>query len=451
MNNDSLSVINENRNKNVFVKSFKKIRNSDEYSNTIHLSLDMTNGRIISKVDSSSNSINDLTVSNIGSKYLEYIIRKNINHKSFLVISDNNLDMKIFPQIFASSLKANNINVFFLAGNDSINLATSFSNIDDSYGGMISFSSYRQQPNIISINFFNNDGSLLSQIDSTLFNESETSFNDSKFNSKVYDEDINILNALDINKYISTLPEAKDLSNLVVSINNSYKMHPEVLNNFFSRNNIKYIISKNSKPNNNKNIKKAIFSSIRNRSDVAISFFPNNNSFEIAIKHKKQYMFYDLNDLVAIYLYYQIKYLNNNPEYFRDKYIVKNISTSDLISIIAKKNNIAVKEYKSFSSQLSENNDLSSGMILATNGTNYLITNDQVNYISDPLHNLQLFLEMISFFKNLNKTLYDVMLEISVEYGIFRHTINKQNMNYVAARKFFNIMSKTERFNNQKI
>ncbi|MGL5308697.1 MAG: lysylphosphatidylglycerol synthase transmembrane domain-containing protein [Metamycoplasmataceae bacterium] len=451
MNNDSLSVINENKHKNVLVKSFKKIRNLDEYSNTIHLSLDMTNGRIISKVDSSSNSINDLTVSNIGSKYIEYIIRKNITHKSFLVISDNNLDMKVFSQVFASSLKANNINVFFLAGNDSINLATSFSNIDDSYGGMISFSSYRQQPNIISINFFNNDGSLLSQIDSSLFNESEVLFKDSKFNSKVYDEEIDILNNLDINKYISTLPETKDLSNLVVSINNSYKMSSEVLNNFFSRNNIKYIISKNSKPNNNKNIKKAIFSSIRNRSDVAISFFPNNNSFEIAIKHKKQYMFYDLNDLVAMYLYYQIKYLNNNPEYFHDKYIVKNISTSDLISIIAKKNKIAVKEYKSFSSQLSENNDLSSGMILATNGTNYLITNDQVNYISDPLHNLQLFLEMISFFKNLDKTLYDVMLEISIEYGIFRHTINKQNMNYVAARKFFNIMSKTERFNNQKI
>ncbi|MGL4252129.1 MAG: lysylphosphatidylglycerol synthase domain-containing protein [Metamycoplasmataceae bacterium] len=451
MNNDSLSVIKENKSKNVFVKSYKKIRNTNEYSNKIHLSLDMTNGRIISKIDHSSNAINDLTVTNIGDKYISYITTKNINHKNFLVISDNNWDIKVYSQVFASSLKSQNINVYFLSNNDSINLATSYFNIDESFGGMISFSSYRQQPNILSINFFNNDGSLFSDLDSSLFNESANVLRPSELNSKVYDEQIDMLPSIDINKYLSTLPEAKDLSNIVVSINNSYKMDDNLLNNFFSRNNIKYVASKNSKPSDNKNIKKAIFSSIRNRSDIALSFLPNNNSFEIAIKHKKQYMFYDLNDLSAMYLYYQIKYKNNNSEEFKDKYIVKNISTSDLISIIAKKNKIVVKEYKFFSSMLSENKDLESEMILATNGTNYFLSKGQNNYISDPLYNLQLLLEMISFFKNLNKTLYDVMLEISMEYGIFRHSINKQNMDYVAAQKFFNIMLKTMKFNDQKI
>ncbi|MGL5733081.1 MAG: lysylphosphatidylglycerol synthase domain-containing protein, partial [Metamycoplasmataceae bacterium] len=416
-----------------------------------HLSLDMTNGRIISKIDQSSNSFNDLTITNIGEKYISYITTKNISHKNFLVISDNNLDMKIYSQVFASSLKANNINVYFLSNNEAINLATSFSSTDESFGGMIAFSSYRQQHDLLSINFFNNDGSLLSHLDSELFNVSNTTFKTSEFNSKVYDEAIDMLYPIDINKYLSTLPEAKDLSNIIVSINNSYKMNDELLANFFSRNNIKYIISKNSKTSDNKNIKKAIFSSIRNGSDIALSFLPNNNSFEIAIKHKKQHIFYDLNDLSAMYLYYQIKYINKDPEYYKDKYIVKNISTSDLISIIAKKSKIVVKEYKFFSSMLSENKDLESNMILATNGTNYFITNGQKNYVSDPIRNLQSLLEMISFFKNINKTLYDVMLEISMEYGIFRHSLNKQNMDFVAARKFFNIMSKTKRFNDQKI
>ncbi|MGL5643642.1 MAG: hypothetical protein ACRCW3_02610, partial [Metamycoplasmataceae bacterium] len=255
MNNDSLSVINENKSKNVFVKSYKKIRNTNEYSNKIHLSLDMTNGRIISKIDHSSNAINDLTVTNIGDKYISYITTKNINHKNFLVISDNNWDIKVYSQVFASSLKSQNINVYFLSNNDSINLATSYFNIDESFGGMISFSSYRQQPNILSINFFNNDGSLFSDLDSSLFNESANVLRPSELNSKVYDEQIDMLPSIDINKYLSTLPEAKDLSNIVVSINNSYKMDDNLLNNFFSRNNIKYVASKNSKPSDNKNIK----------------------------------------------------------------------------------------------------------------------------------------------------------------------------------------------------
>ncbi|MGL5617821.1 MAG: lysylphosphatidylglycerol synthase transmembrane domain-containing protein [Metamycoplasmataceae bacterium] len=451
MNNDSLSVINENKTKNVFVNSFKKIRNSDEYSNKIHLSLNMINGRIISKIDHGSNSINDLTFSNIIGKYIAYITYKNISHKNFLIISDKNLDIKVYSQLFASFLKDNNINVYFPSNNDSINIATSFANIDASFGGVISFTSYRQQSDLISINFFNNDGSLLSNLDSSLFNESVSTSKTSECNLNIYDESIEILHPLDTNNYLSTLPNSKDLSNIIISLNNSYKMSEELLDNFFSKNNIKYITSKNSKPSNNKNIKKAILNSIRKRSDIALSFLQDNNSFEIAIKHKKQYIFYDLNDLAAMYLYYQIKYINNDPEYFKNKYIVKNISTSDLISIIAKKNKITVKEYKFFSSMLSENKDLESGMILATNGTNYFITNGQINYISDPLYNLQLILEMISFFKGMNKTLYDVMLEISIEYGIFRHSTNKQNMDYVTARKFFNIMSKTRRFNGQKI
>lgn len=449
MNNDSLGEISENNNKNIFIKSLKKIRNINEYSDKVLLSLNMTNGKIISKIDLSSESINELTISNIGDKYISYIISKNLRNKTFLVISDNNFDVKVFSQIFASSLKANDVKVFFLLGNDSINLATSFSNIDDSFGGVISFSSYRSQKDILSISFFNNDGSLISNNDSSLFNQNI--LKTSELNLRAYDEQIDVLNSFDIHKYISKLPSPQDLSNIVVSINNSYNISDSILDAFFSRNKIKYIQTKTNKPNNNKNIKKAIFSSIKNKSDVALSFLPDNNSFEIAIKHKKQHIFYDLSDLSAMYLYYQIKYLGNNPEYFRDKYIVKNISASDLVSIIAKKNKIEVKEYENFSSMLSHNKDLESRMILATNGTNYFISNGQDNYISDPLRNAHLFFEMISFFKSIQKTLYDVMLEISSEYGIFRHSSHKQNMDDITARKFFNIMSKNMTFDNQKI
>ncbi|MGL6125267.1 MAG: lysylphosphatidylglycerol synthase transmembrane domain-containing protein [Metamycoplasmataceae bacterium] len=448
MNNDSLSEINEN-NSNVFFKSLKKIRNSNEYSDKVHLSLNMVNGRIISKIDISSSCINDLTISNIGDKYISYITSKKISNKKFLVISDNNLDAKVFSQVFASSLKKNNIKVFFPLGNESMNLATSFSLIDNSFAGIISFSSYRMQKEILSVNFFENNGSLISNNDSKLFNKN--TLETAELNLKAYDEKIDMLEKFDTNKYISNLPNAKDLSNITVSINNSYNLNDDLLDVFFSRNKIKYTVSKVRSPSNNKNIKKAIFTSIKNRSDVALSFLSSNNSFEIAIKHKNQHIFYDLNDLSAIYLYYQLKYLNNNPEYFKDKYIVKNISASDLVQVIAQKNKIKVKEYKNFSSMLSENKDLESNMILATNGTNFFISNNQSNYISDPLRNMQLFLEMISFFKSKKKTLYDVMLEISLEYGIFRHSVNKQNMDIVTARKIFNIISKTMTFDGQKI
>lgn len=449
MNNDSPSEINENISDNVFLKSWKKITNSSEYSNKVYSSLDMINGKIVSKIDSSSESINDLTISNIGDKYSSYINSKKMNDNLFLVISDENDDAKVFSQIFASSLKSNNIKVFFLSHNESINLATSFSTINKSFGGVIAFSLSNSRKDILLINFFNNDGSLLSNYDSAMFNEyiAQTS----ELNLRAYDEQIEMLQPFDIDQYMSRLPEAQNLSNISVSINNSYNVSNEIVKTFFERNQIKYNQSNTRKPTKNKNIKKAIFNSIKNKSDVALSFLPGNNAFEIAIRHKKQYFFYDLNDLSAIYLYYQIKYLNKDANHFKDKYIVKNISASDLVSIIAKKNKILVKEYENFYSMLSLNKDLESQMILATNGTNYFISEGQSNYISDPIHNSQLFLEMISYFKNIKKSLYDIMLEISLEYGIFRHSSNKQNMDDVTSRKFFNIMSKTMKFDGQKI
>ena len=450
MNNDTLPKINvNNTDVNVILKSLQKITNSKDKLNVVDSSLEMINGKIISEINNSSGSINDLTISNIGDQYVFFLKEQKIENKSFLVVSDGNFDAKVFSQIFASYLKAYNIKVFFTPINETSNLGANFSNLDESFGGMISFSLHRFQKNFLSISFLNENGAFLSQSQSELFNYNSNNTLD--LNLRVYDEKIDLLPLFDVDKYISTLPLEQDLSNLEISINNSYNMNPEIIQKFFHRNKIKYAETKNSNPNKNKNIKKAIFSSIRRKHDVALSLFPGNNYFEIAVRHKKQYKFFNMNDLTAIYLYYQTKYLQTDKDYWQDKYIVGNISTSDLISEIAKKNNIKMKEYQVFYSEIYVNKDLDANMLFATNGTNYFISSGQKNYISDPFYNLQIFLEMISFFKSQNKSLYDIMVEIIAEYGVFRHSINEQIIDDATVRKFFNILSKDMKLADQKI
>ena len=450
MNNDTLPKINvNNTDVNVILKSLQKITNSKEKISTVDSSLEMINGKIISEINNSSSSINDLTVSNIGDQYVFFLKEQNIEDKSFLVVSDGNFDAKVFSQVFASYLKVYNIKVFFTSINETSNFGANFSNMNESFGGMICFSLHRFKKNFLSISFLNENGAFLSQNQSDLFNRNSTNTLD--LNLRVYDEKIDLLPLFDVDNYISTLPLEQNLSNLEISINNSYNMNSEIIHKFFNRNQIKYVETKNSNPNTNKNIKKAIFSSIRKKHDVAISLFSGNNYFEMAVRHKKQYKFFNMNDLSAIYLYYQTKYLQKDKDYWQDKYIVSNISTSDLVSEMAKKNKIKMKEYQIFYSEIYTNKDLDSKMLFATNGTNYFISEGQKNYISDPFYNLQIFLEMISFFKSQNKSLYDIMVEIIAEYGVFRHSINEQIIDDATARKFFNILSKDMKLADQKI
>jgi phosphomannomutase len=450
MNNDPIRKINVNNNDvNVILKSLQNIGTTKEHVSEIDSSLNMISGKIISKINTDSGFINDLTISNIGDQYLRFLQRHNIEQKSFLVVSDGNFDARVFSQVFASYLKANNVKVFFTPINQISNFGANFSNLDKTFGGMIAFSLHRSHKDILSISFFNDRGALLSKEQSSSFNDNM--FNTIDLNMKVYDEKIDVLPSLDIDKYLDRLPQSKSLSNISISINNSYNMNSKIIEKFFDKNKITYSENKSSKPNSNKNIKKAMLSSMRRKDDVAISLLPGNNYFEMALRHKKQYKFFNLNDLSAVYLYYQTKYLKSNNKSLEERFIVTDISTSELVLVMAKKNKIQIKEHQTFYSDIYSNGDLDKNMLFATNGTNYFISKGQKNYISDPIYNLQIFLQMISFFKERGKTLYDIMGEITTEYGIFRHSTYEEKIDDVTVRKFFNITSKEMKLAGQKI
>lgn len=434
--------------KNIFFKSVKNFTNSMSSANLHSSSLEIINGRIISKIDNDSDFINELTVSNIGDKFVSYLKSMKLNNKKVLVASDGNLDSRVFSQIFSSSLKSNNIKVFLNINNESNNFATSFSNVDSTFSGMVFFSKHKEKKNFLLISFFDHNGSLMSSENSANFNDNITKTMD--LNLKAYDEKIDIIEPSN-EKYLLTLGDAQDLSNISVSMNSSYNMNPKIINLFFSNFNVKHNISMTVKPNANKNIKKAIFNSIKNKDDVAVSLLQDNNTFELAVKHKNQYKYLSLNDLVAIYLHYKIKYDNFELEKIQNKYIVMSGSSGKLVSIIAKNNNIKVVEYNDFYSELSNNNDLLSGSLLATNGKNYLVTKGQKNYISDPMYNLKLILKMISFFKKENKSLYDILVEINMTYGIYRHSVNEQYIDDLTARKLFHILASEMKFADKKI
>lgn len=453
MNNnsfDNVKKINTNdKDSNIFSLPGKKDKKLNNINDFEEYSLDVINGKILSKIDSNSNFINELTVSNIAYNYVKYLVDQNLKNKNILVTSDANFDATVFSQVFASALIANNINVFFSPNNQPINASLGFSQMDESFGGMVTFCISNIKKNILLISFFDTDGSLLSHEKSISFNGYIS--NTEELSLEIYDKKIETLKTIDIDKYFSSFPTAKDLSNIKVSINNSYEMNGEVLSYFFKRNNISYKESKCSKPSRDKNIKKSIFNSVRKKDDIALSFLSDNNNFELAILHKNQYKLFNLNDLSAIYLFYLLKYCNYDKEYFNDKYIVTSISSGYLSSIIAKKHSIKVKQYENFSSSISMNNDLNSKMIFATNGANYFINKNNQNYVTDPLYNMQLFLTMTSFFKEQNKTLYDVMEEITLEYGTYRFSELDQNIDDTTIRKLFNIIEKEMVFADKKI
>ncbi len=454
MNNDFLSkqknIDLDKVDSGIFAKPIKKLidTNYDDIDSEDY-SLEVVNGRILSKIDSSSGFINDLSVSNIGEKYILYLQAINISDKKFLVISDNNIDATVFSQIFASSLKQKNIDVTFPMNNNPTNFSLGFTQMDEKFGGMIAFTMSETISKILSISFFDNEGKLISKEQSSILNK--YIFETEDMTLKVYNNKIDTLQFLDVNNYLSTLPKQQDLSNLKVSINNSFDMNKDIINNFFLRNKIEYIETKSRHPNKNKTIKKAYLSSMLIKSDVALSLSSSNNFFEITILHKKQYHFLNMNDLSAIYLYYLLKCGNFDDKYFNNKYVVTSIASSDLTYIIAKKNGIKVKEYENFLSSLSSNDKLNSNMLFACDGKNYFIDINKKNYISDPFYNLQIFLEMISFFKKQKMTLIDVMEEITTEYGIYRYSKSEQNMDDVTMRKFLNIIKKNMVFAEQKI
>lgn len=453
MNNGSLNKsktikINDLKS-NILTSSIKKVITFKDKENIDSYSLSVFNGTISSKINNGSGFINDLSVSNIGHKYKMYLKNKNIKDKKILVISDNNFDATVFSQIFASALKVDNIDVFFSTNNEPTNSSVGISQIDESFGGMVSFSIINDKENVLLISFFDVTGMLLSSDESVLFNNDflETG----ELNLEVYNEKISTFKSLNIEKYFSTLPTPKDLSNIKVSINNSYEMNKKIISNFFSRNKIVFNESKTKNPNANKNIKKATLNSVRKKDDVALSLSTDNNYFELTILHKNQYKFLDLNELSAIYLYFLLKYSEYDKTYFMDKYIITSIGSSDLSSIIAKRHSINVDTYEDLQSTFSNNNFSKEKMLFATNGINYFISSQQKSYLSDPFYNLQLILEMISFFKKQNKTLYDIMEEITAEYGVYRYSTINQNMDDVTTKKLFNIIAKEMQFVDQKI
>ena len=62
------------------------------------------------------------------------------------------------------------------------------------------------------------------------------------------------------------------------------------------------------------------------------------------------------------------------------------------------KNKIETVKYDSLFNFLSFNNDI----FLITNGSDYFVTENNLNFCSDPILNIKLFIEMAFFFKKFN-------------------------------------------------
>ncbi|MBR2998806.1 MAG: hypothetical protein IKF44_00200, partial [Mycoplasmataceae bacterium] len=417
----------------------------NEKKNQFINTLELVDGSIQSTIGKGVNCFNEFTVASIAQNFATYINKIQKKNK-VLVSHDGSLEAILFSKVFASVLISEEIEALFNYENKPLNNALSVllatqENIDF----VVCFSNQIPKKHHI-ISFYGKDGLLFSSRVSEQINSliSETNF----LNLSIPKKTIPTLSKHNLfASYSEQLKSDIDLSNMNVIVSEPFNCNIDLLKQLFSSNNIKnsFLTYKKLPKKNNAITRRSTMKSFLNSNvDLIFNFNSNINSFEFLVKHKKRWKFLDLNDLALIYIYYQKQLQNTNLE---NKKVFYSYLSSQYIDFFAKKNKIETVKYDSLFNFLSFNNDI----FLITNGSDYFVTENNLNFCSDPILNIKLFIEMASFFKKQGKNLYQVLTSIYVENGIFCFRSVKENLDIETANLFFNKLTKTKTINNHKV
>ena len=417
----------------------------NEKKNQFINTLELVDGSIQSTIGKGVNCFNEFTVASIAQNFATYINKIQKKNK-VLVSHDGSLEAILFSKVFASVLISEEIEALFNYENKPLNNALSVllatqENIDF----VVCFSNQIPKKHHI-ISFYGKDGLLFSSRVSEQINSliSETNF----LNLSIPKKTIPTLSKHNLfASYSEQLKSDIDLSNMNVIVSEPFNCNIDLLKQLFSSNNIKnsfLTYEKLPKKNNAITRRSTMKSFLNSNVDLIFNFNSNINSFEFLVKHKKRWKFLDLNDLALIYIYYQKQLQNTNLE---NKKVFYSYLSSQYIDFFAKKNKIETVKYDSLFNFLSFNNDI----FLITNGSDYFVTENNLNFCSDPILNIKLFIEMASFFKKQGKNLYQVLTSIYVENGIFCFRSVKENLDIETANLFFNKLTKTKTINNHKV
>ena len=162
--------------------------------------------------------------------------------------------------------------------------------------------------------------------------------------------------------------------------------------------------------------------------DIVMASDPDADRVGMACKDSKgEWVLVDGNQTCMIFLYYIIKNRIALGKMKGDEYIVKTIVTSELIKSIADKNNVKMyDEYTGFK-WIARVIRLLEGKATYIGGgeESYGFMGQDIVRDKDAVSACCLLAEICAWAKDQGKTLYDVLMEIYVEYGFsLNHTIN---------------------------
>lgn len=423
-----------------FIKSLKSYNQGKKYIQNFNYSLTIHNGIIKSKIGVGISLLNEYTVSSVAYNYSIFLHKQKI--KNILVTHDGSFHAILFSKVFASTLIDEKINAYFNFNNQAVNDASSLwiaQNSQIKFDAVVTFSRLYSNNNYV-ISFYKKDGLLLSyeeskEISNYIWNTSYLNIGISSTNVPQIEENLN-------NSYLNHF-QFTDLSNISILISNPFNFNEEILKNFLRQCQIecKIVNFKSIPKAKNEITRKSLMKTFNKETDAIVNFIENNNSFEFVIKHKKRKKFLTLNDLAVIYMYYQFQITENKD--IKDKTILNSFDSSSFINFYGKKNKLKVETLSQFYNDL--NQFKIQDVFLATNGDNFFVTSQNCSFVSDPLLNIQIFLEMVSYFKKQNKTLYDILIEIYQREKTYRLKKYEETMKSDTASIFFNRLEKKQK------
>lgn len=424
--------------------------NDESIKENFVLSLEIINGTIEAKIGIGTSLLNEYTIVSIAQSYSIYLKKNNL--KNIFVSHDGTFYGILLSKVFASTLINEKINAYFSYDNMPLNDAISVwiaNNSSIKFDGVVAFSQLLNKKNY-KISLFNEKGLYLS---SNISREINSYIENTNYlNLNIPKENVPFLKDNNIDEYKDFIKISNlDISNISVLMSNTNNINKLILENFFNKNSIKnktLNLKKDRTYTANSIARRAILKSLNKKSDVLINFL-DNNFFEFIIKHKHRKKFLSYNELSLIYLYYQLNFIKETKNIECKKIFVSN-DTNNFIEYYAGTKSIKCLKINSIYSEFIESNN--KNILFATNGKNYFITDKNQTLCSDPLLNIKIFLELVSFFKRKGKTLYDVLVEIyQNEQKYYRHNVIEESMDVETVGRFFLCLENTKKLNNQKI
>ncbi len=164
----------------------------------------------------------------------------------------------------------------------------------------------------------------------------------------------------------------------------------------------------------------AVKKAIETDADVVLASDPDADRLGLAVKNDKgEFILINGNQIAAIFIYYLINQWKAKGKIKGNEYIVKTIVTTELIAKIAKKNNIEYFDcytgFKWIAAIMRENEGKKT--YIGGGEESYGFLPEDFVRDKDAVSSCALMAEVAAWAKDNGKSLFDVLLDIYVEYG----------------------------------